>query len=156
MHQVDVPEPVALECPIQRRPAHAPIFRIARNPRRRHADDGRIAVLCGPAVLGRDEQRLDTAIGKIRAKSADRGRDAVDAWKIDIGDEKRSQGLQGQAQGGQKRTDSGAGNDVCRIVEPEHNARSRDQTCQRNDHPAEFGKVRAHLPRKGNGVERVA
>ncbi len=82
--QIHVPEPCAFQRAVQGRPTHAPIFRISRNARRGHADDGLIGLILGPSVLRRDEQGLDATIGEICAKSANRRRDAVDAGEIDV------------------------------------------------------------------------
>ncbi len=86
VEQLDVLEPLALEQAMQLPPPHAPVFRVARNPRRGNPDY--CGLICAfSRIVGRDQQCLDAAVTEVCAERADGRGDAVDAREVDVRNE---------------------------------------------------------------------
>jgi len=75
-------------------PLHAPVFRVERYASGSHAQHALLVGRSGLA-LGRTRRRVtrrherggDAGAREVLAEGANRSRDAVDAWKVDVGDE---------------------------------------------------------------------
>ncbi len=85
--QLHILESLARKNPVQRGPAHSPIFGIARHARSRNANHGWIFVPSGPRVFRCDQERVNSAVGEILTKCPDRRGDAVDSWEVNVGNE---------------------------------------------------------------------
>ena len=73
---------------LQRATEKAPVFRIARHAARRHTDDATGSIVRrGARIVRRDQHGLDAELREVGAERADRSGDAVDARKVDVGDE---------------------------------------------------------------------
>jgi hypothetical protein len=102
VHQIEATGAQRIERAPERAPAHAPVFGIARHRRRRHPQHpsfiarppGALTHRRGAPgrriVARRHEAGLHAEARQVLAESADRGRDAVDAREIDVGDEEHA------------------------------------------------------------------
>ncbi len=122
VHQIDILEPIAAERLIQCAPAHAPILGVSGDARGRNPNDGRVGLILRTGIVRSDQKGLDVAAGEIVSKRPDGRGHAIDAWKEDVGNEQSAQVLryriptmtsgQRQTQHRQRRTDSGARDDI--------------------------------------------
>jgi hypothetical protein len=87
MHQVDPGREFAIERKPERAAEKAPVFGIARHSARRHAEDGGIIVLRPAWIGGHDQRGLDAQSCEVGSKRADGSGNAIDAGKVDVGNE---------------------------------------------------------------------
>ncbi len=86
VHQVEVLRLELRERRLERTPLHAPVLRIARHAAGGHAHHIRVERPCF-GVLGHDECRLHTGGREVGPEGTDGSGDAVDARKVDVGNE---------------------------------------------------------------------
>jgi len=92
VHEIECAIGQRVECVRQCAPRHAPVLGVAWHRRGRHAQHG---ILGGPGgvrghVTRCHQQCIDRAAREILPKGADGGRDAVDARKVDVGNEQHA------------------------------------------------------------------